>query len=162
MSRQNLSDTRHNYFWREVLFLLKLKSLLPRLYSDLCLNINRIMPRQNTINSYLCRGKNTINSYHLPIVVWCHTWYRGRYRESKMATSGDSSPLNQLLGRIMQTIRSVQRSVDGGVDSNILQRNISIIGAVQIQLVRIETLFSDHESRVLYDQLQTEVQVSQQ
>ena len=44
-----------------------------------------------------------------------------------MATSGDSSPLNQLLGRIMQTIRSVQRSVDGGVDSNILQRNISII-----------------------------------
>ena len=65
-----------------------------------------------------------------------------------MATSGDSSPLNQLLGRIMQTIsiRSVQRSVDGGVDSNILQRNISIIEAVQIQLVRIETLFSDHES----------------
>ena len=61
----------------------------------------------------------------------------------------------------MQTIRSVQRSVDGGVDNNILQRNISIIGAVQIQLVRIETLFSDHESRVLYDQLQTEVQVSQ-
>ena len=54
----------------------------------------------------------------------------------------------------MQTIRSVQRSVDGGVDSNILQRNISIIEAVQIQLVRIETLFSDHESRVLYDQLQ--------
>ena len=43
----------------------------------------------------------------------------------------------------MQTIRSVQRSVDGGVDSNILQRNISIIEAVQIQLVRIETLFSD-------------------
>ena len=75
-----------------------------------------------------------------------------------MATSGDSSPLNQLLGRIMQTIRSVQQSVDGGVDSNILQRNISIIEAVQIQLVRIETLFSDHESRVLYDQLQTEVQ----
>ena len=71
-----------------------------------------------------------------------------------MATSGDSSPLNQLLGRIMQTIRSVQRSVDGGVDSNILQRNISIIEAVQIQLVRIETLFSDHESRVLCDQLQ--------
>ena len=68
-----------------------------------------------------------------------------------MATSGDSSPLNQLLGRIMQTIRSVQRSVDGGVDSNILQRNtgISIIEAVQIQLVRIETLFSDHESRFL-------------
>ena len=64
-----------------------------------------------------------------------------------MATSGDSSPFNQLLGRIMQTIRSVQRSVDGGVDSNILQRNISIIEAVQIQLVRIETLFSDHESR---------------
>ena len=62
----------------------------------------------------------------------------------------------------MQTIRSIQRSVDGGVDSNILQRNISIIEAVQIQLVRIETLFSDHESRVLYDQLQTEVQVSQQ
>ena len=90
-------------------------------------------------------------------MVWCHTWYRGRYRESKMATSGDSSPLNQLLGRIMQTIRSVQRSVDGGVDSNILQRNISIIEAVQIQLVRIETLFSVHESRVLYDQLQTEV-----
>ena len=56
----------------------------------------------------------------------------------------------------MQTIRSVQRSVDGGVDSNILQRNISIIEAVQIKLVRIETLFSDHESRVLYDQLQTE------
>ena len=48
----------------------------------------------------------------------------------------------------MQTIRSVQWSVDGGVDSNILQRNISIIEAVQIQLVRIETLFSDHESRV--------------
>ena len=47
---------------------------------------------------------------------------------------------------IMQTIRSFQRSVDGGVDSNILQRNISIIEAVQIQLVRIETLFSDHES----------------
>ena len=79
-----------------------------------------------------------------------------------MATSGDSSPLNQSLGRVMQTIRSVQRSVDGGVNSNILQRNISIIEAVQIQLVRIETLFSDHESRVLYNQLQTEVQVSQQ
>ena len=56
-----------------------------------------------------------------------------------MATSGDSSQLNQLLGRIMQTIWSVQRSVDGGVDSNILQRNISMIEAVQIQLVRIET-----------------------
>ena len=49
----------------------------------------------------------------------------------------------------MQTIRSVQRSVDGGVDSNILQHNISIIEAVQIQLVRIETLFSDHESYLL-------------
>ena len=59
-----------------------------------------------------------------------------------MATSGDSSPLNQLLGRIMQTIRSVQRSVDGRVDSNILQCNISIIEAVPIQLVPINSNYA--------------------
>ena len=56
----------------------------------------------------------------------------------KMATNGDGSvSLIQLLRQISQTIRSVQRSIDVAVDVNSLQRNISIIEAVHIQLVRV-------------------------
>ena len=57
-----------------------------------------------------------------------------------MATSGDGSvSLIQLLRRISQTIRSVQRPIDVVVGVNSLQRNIE---AVHIQLVRVEPLFS--------------------
>ena len=99
----------------------KHNSLLPRLYSDLCLNINRIMP------SHICRGKNTINSYlqRVPInsiyavrvslagclcVVCKHATPRpvappGSRVKIKMATSGDGSvSLIQLLRRISQTV----------------------------------------------------------
>ena len=102
--------------------LLKHNSLLPRLYSDLCLNINRIMP------SHICRGKNTINSclrrvpinsiYAVCVTCWLsvcvscvHVQRRGLSRapgsrvKIKMATSGDGSvSLIQLLGRISQTV----------------------------------------------------------
>ena len=118
---KNLSHTRHNWsFMSWGTILLKHNSLLPRLYSDLCLNINRIMP------SHICRGKNTINSYlrrvyinsiyavcvtcWLSVCPCVRTTSRpvaapGSRVKIKMATSGDGSvSLIQLLRRISQTV----------------------------------------------------------
>ena len=121
------------------------------------------MPRQNTINSYLRRvPMNSIYAVcHLLIVcVSCvHVQRRGLSRaprsrvKIKMATSGDGSVSSiQLLRRISQTTRSVQRSIDVAVDVNSLQRNISNIEAVHgFPLGEVETTQLRYKGNITCD-----------